>query len=700
LLRSTLDVGSTTVGASGGELSRRELLAASAALGAAGALHLATPGALAARRPPLIRRIDFSTQADGLGWGSGWQTVGVANLRRAGGEGLLEAGSDVFPDDPRPVAFTVDCRARDAEIAATITRIGAAPGVVLRRTSPRAYYAAVYDTERRALVLLVRDGVELRELGSAPIAAVEAPITLTLEALGADPTSLRAVLIDSSGGSFAATASDASPTVQRGGDPGVLATAQTLFPSERNPVLPALGNLHLLPWAVQEGQAFMNTAVGQAVVAEIVRRSTAGFAEIAVRSPERPRRTRPSVVAATTGAPVARGARLYVASDISARAAVELSYSRRFKGSWSVPLGRTGDFHAATRAVRELEPGRRIYWRARLSRRGLKSTGPVRSFRVPPGAGEGRPFRIAVASCGAQFGPIFERLADRHPDVVVWQGDLNYPDTHGPLAQTTSGYAGIWRDFLANPLLVEILRRAAFAPQRDDHDYGVQDANSTNIARFPWALAPWRALMSRRTFYRFPAGAAECWILDQRLFKSDPTLPDSTEKTLLGARQRRWLLRTLAASSARFKLICSPCTVFMPANPRDGNWAAGFAAERELILDHIQRHVGGTTLFLTGDTHLTGVYDGEEGFEARAAPVGIPKPNDVTLVDPLAAEKLRGQPGISYAGDECHLSLLEVDGSGRDASLELTLLREDGAAPYSRRFAHRSPAPSSHTRDG
>jgi hypothetical protein len=305
---------------------------------------------------------------------------------------------------------------------------------------------------------------------------------------------------------------------------------------------------------------------------------------------------------------------------------------------------------------------------------------------VPPRPGQGAPLRIAVAACGAQFGPIFGHLAALDPDVLVWQGDLNYPDTHGPLGQSMSGYAGIWRDFLANPALAAVLGRAAFAPQRDDHDYGFQDANSTSIPRFPWAIAPWRALMSRRVFYRFPAGAAEVWVLDQRLFKSDPALPDSASKTLLGTRQRRWLLRTLAASPARFKVVCSPCTVFMPANARDGNWAAGFTAERELILDHVRDRVGGTTLFLTGDTHLTGVYEGEDGFEARAAPVGIPKPNDITLVDPLAAQKLRGQPGVGYAGDECHLTLLEIGGRGRDATLELSLLREDGAMPYSRTF--------------
>jgi hypothetical protein len=275
--------------------------------------------------------------------------------------------------------------------------------------------------------------------------------------------------------------------------------------------------------------------------------------------------------------------------------------------------------------------------------------------------------------------------------VFVWHGDLNYPDTHGPLSQSISGYAGIWRDFLANPLLRPILDRAAFAAQRDDHDYGIQDANSTNVGDCPWGLAPWEALMGGSDYYRFPAGAAEVWVLDQRRFKSDPDLPDTIEKTLLGQRQRQWLLRTLERSQARFKLICSPCTVFMGSNASDGNWGVEFTAERDLLVEHIRERVGGTTLFLTGDVHLTGVYDAGGLFEARAAPVGIPKPNDITLVDPTAAQKLRRRPGVVYANDECHFARIDIGGSGGDARLELSLIREDGAVPYRRTFRAQPP---------
>jgi hypothetical protein len=482
------------------------------------------------------------------------------------------------------------------------------------------------------------------------------------------------------------SARDGEGAIRRPGDPGVLATARTLFPNEGPPVLPALGNLHLLPYGVQEGQAFMQTAVGEEVMAQIRERSTAVFTEITLASSDRAIGTRPSVVAATTGAPLARGAVLRVASDVSARVEIELADNRAFRGSRRIRAGRTDAFRAATASARGLPPGRRVYWRARLHRAGRETVGPTRSFRVLPRAGTDGRATVAIGACASQFGPAFDEIAAGRPDALVWQGDLNYPDTIGPLAQTVPGYAGIWRDFLTNPRMRPILERGMFAVQRDDHDHGVQDANSTSLV--PWGLAPWESLMEGRRYYRFSAGHADFWVLDQRVEKSDPSAPDTPAKTLLGARQRTWLLRTLAASRAAFKVICSPCTLGpLPANGRDGSWAEGFTAERDLLLAHVDRRVSGQTLFVTGDTHWTMVYESKDLFEARPCPLGIPTPNDITITHPQAAEDARAEDGVLYADDEHgHFALVEVGGRRGRARLELTMVRDDGTEVFRKRF--------------
>ena len=205
-------------------LTRREALAGAAASGAAFVLSGGTASAAASTR------VDFSIEPAGEGWGPGWTCVGVADLRRVAGEGLLVAGSDVFPNDPRPVAFAVDRRFRDGTIRATIARTGDGPGVVLRRVGPRSYYAAIYDRERSALSLIRRQGTQVHELASAPAPLAATPLTLSLQATGRFPTLLEATL-RSGGGQVRVTASDSVAALQRAGDPGVLATSRTLLPS-------------------------------------------------------------------------------------------------------------------------------------------------------------------------------------------------------------------------------------------------------------------------------------------------------------------------------------------------------------------------------------------------------------------------------------------------------------------------------------
>ncbi|HEX8065834.1 MAG TPA: alkaline phosphatase D family protein [Thermoleophilaceae bacterium] len=667
----------------GDGVTRREAIAAAGVAGAAAVLERA---AAARARSEWSRVLDFRALAPGDGW-PGWRCGGVAGLRREGGRGLLEAGSDVFPCDPRPVAFAVDRRFRDGEIAALVTAAGAGAGVVLRRSGPRDYYAALYDDEQAALVVLRRSPAGVSELGRVPVARPGGQFHLTLRADGSRPTLLAATLDAGDGVPAGVEVRDSAHALRRAGDAGVMATARTLFPSEGPAPVPALGNLHLLPYGVQEGQAFMDTAVGEAALATIRERSTAAFAEIVVRAAGAPGTTAPAVVAATGGAPVAGGALLRVAADVPARVELELADNPGFRRSRRVRAGRTDDFDAVIARVTRLPPGRRVYWRARLVRRGRETVGPARSFRVLPRAGSRGRATLAIGSCASQFGPAFDQLAARRPDLLVWQGDLNYPDTIGPLAQTVPGYAGIWRDFLANPRLAPLLERSLFAAQRDDHDYGVQDANSTNLV--PWGLSPWESLIEGRDYYRFSAGLLDCWVLDQRRFKTDPGATGG-DRTLLGGAQREWLLRTLATSRAPFKVICSPCTLApLRANERDGSWAAGFTAERDLLLAHVAERVAGRTLFVTGDTHWTMVYDRDGLFEARPCPLGIPTPNDLTLTQPNAAEEARGTPGVLYADDDRgHFALLEVRGEGRAARLDLTLVREDGAEPFTTRFEH------------
>lgn len=649
------------------------------------------PGESSVDVPSFPRREEFAAAADGEGWARQWISPGVATLRREGGLGVMEAGSDIFPNDPRPVAFVLDGRMLEGRISAQIAQAGSMTGLVLRRQSPRDCYAAVYDTDLNTLSIRRRSGFDLVTLASTPVLptvllALEAGRTLLLEfsAQGAAPTTLHARLSGGDGLSYEVSAQDDARALQRPGDAGVLTQSDTLLP-DTNVLLPALGNVHLLPYTVQEGQAFFDSPAGQILFGTMRRRSTARFAGITVESAETPRPTPASVFAATTGAPIEGGVVLQVASDLPAQVSFEMADNEDFSGSGMIDGGRTDAYDAVARDVGGLAPGTH-WWRPRLRRAGLETLGPKRSFRVLPPAGDPQPVSLVYGSCGSQFNAIFDRIAERRPDVFIWQGDLNYPDAHGPLAQNLQGYAGAWRHFLDNPRIAPILERCSFVAGRDDHDYGVQDSNAANLR--PWGVAPWESLMNPRTYHRFTAGLLEVWVLDQRKFKDDPTLPDTPEKSLLGMQQRQWLFDGLRASTAPFKLICSPATLAPSgvANARDGSWAAGFTAERDLLLQHLRDKVSGQAAFLSGDTHFTMLWQRDGLFEQRACPLDIPPPNDVSIANPDLELGFGNTPGVVYWSRRSHFSVVSVGTEAGRPLMTIELVRDDGVTVQSTRF--------------
>jgi hypothetical protein len=66
-------------------------------------------------------------------------------------------------------------------------------------------------------------------------------------------------------------------------------------------------------------------------------------------------------------------------------------------------------------------------------------------------------------------------------------------------------------------------------------------------------------------------------------------------------------------------------------------------------------------------------------------------PNDITISDPDAGDRLRKTPGVTYADERCHFALLDIHGDGDTATLELSLLREDGTTPYRKTFTQQIP---------
>ena len=603
----------------------------------------------------------------GEGW-PGWTCPGVANLRR----GKAKACSRPAPTSSRATRGRSPSRSTsasvDGEIAAPIVaRPARAPGSscaasARATTTPRS---TTTSRPRSSSCGASPDG-RGRSSAAPPVRAAAGPLRLTFGARGAHPTVLAATLATERPAATV-TARDAAPRAPARRRPRRARHRAHAVPERRaRRCCPRSATSTSCPTGCRRARPCCETRrSAQQVLATIRERSTAAFAEIARprRRPARGQRGRRSSPR-RHGAAVPRGALAARRHRRPRRASRSSSPTDpRFRGSRRLAARPHRRLRRGLLAsVRTCAPGRRVYWRARLRRDGRETVGPVRSFRVLPRAGSRRPRTIAVGACAAQFGPIFDQLAARAPDVFVWQGDLNYPDTLGPLAQTVPGYAGIWRDFLANPRLApapraHALRRPARRPRlrrpgRERHEPRAVGPRAVGGADGAAPLLPLHGRAGRRSGCSTSAA-------------SRPTRPRRTRRTrrcsapasapgCCGRSPPRGRPSRSSARPARSRRC--------RANARDGSWAAGFTAERDLLLDAHPRARQRAARSSSPATP-TGRWSTTATACSRRGPARSASRRRTTSRSPSRRppRTRAAQPGVAYADDERgHFALIEV----------------------------------------
>jgi hypothetical protein len=610
---------------------------------------------------------ETTTDAFESGWPDSWLTDGVANRTDGDGRALLEAGTDMYPASQRALAVRPDRRAVDTRIQATVTDSGIGPGVVARRTGPHQAYAAVLDAANGSFDLLVLDGVDERVLASRPVGLPAGEPTLELAAVGTEPTTLHGALHADTGGTLATvSATDDTGALQAAGDPGLLSTAESGLTPEPDPDPGALEQFRLL------GVADGSIEYTELELPYDLSTTAFGRVEIASRTESGP--TPPSVVAVSARRPTDEGFAVRVVSDTPATVAVETAPTAEFESPTRTDLGETNAFRAVLGTV-PAPAGEQRYWRPVLERRGLTTRGPVRQVSVPPARGAPGEVSLAVGACASRFTSTFQEIAALDPDALVWEGDINYPDAMGPVAQTMAGYGGLWKALLRTPELAALMRSSFVAFSRDDHDYGQNDVASADLR--PYGTAPYESVLESEPYYRFGGGPLDVWVLDTRKWRDDHDKPDDEDKTLLGPEQLDWLLGGLAESSAPFKLVCSPGPVFNVPND-SFSWARGFTAERERVLSTIEREVDGQVVFATGDTHSGCVTRDRGVLEVRAAPLEMPSP---------AWHAASSGDSVLFTDTGNFFTYVEATGTGTDATLAVSLRRTDGSVAWETELA-------------
>jgi alkaline phosphatase D len=355
-------------------------------------------------------------------------------------------------------------------------------------------------------------------------------------------------------------------------------------------------------------------------------------------------------------------------------------------------------------------------YRYRVLAAGVERAG---AFRTAPAPADPSPFTLVwSADLGArgfcrrvgERYAVFDAISARRPAVFLFLGDTIYADHRCDgavpgsevVARTLREFHARHRYHREDDAVQALLGQTPVWATWDDHDVRGNFSGPTEelmpVGRQAF-LDYWPidvpADDPARLYRRFRYGAlAEVFILDTRQYRSSNCRPDGPDKTMLGTRQRRWLIDALTTSTAVWKLVGSSVPLSVPkAWPCGDSWArqdlallsTGFAHERDLILAALHERAVANVVFLAADVHFASViaHEPHPGFllhEFLAGPLAARPKQPAAPSDDLHPRVLFATGGRATFGE------LDVGVTG----LTVRILDEAGRVLGTQRIAPRS----------
>lgn len=242
-----------------------------------------------------------------------------------------------------------------------------------------------------------------------------------------------------------------------------------------------------------------------------------------------------------------------------------------------------------------------------------RSHPPNYSLRTYPPVGASGTFVIAFGGC-AGYTPGNERMWDtiagHAPDAFLILGDnvyIDLPGQPGPFHDYT---------YYRRQSRPEFRRLASSVPVYaiwDDHDAAVDDIwlgpyvdrpawkqPMVDLFRRNWNNPAYGSESHPGVWFRFSVGDVDFFLLDGRTYRTNPFADDPT---MMGPAQKAWLLESLLASNATFKVIASPVAWADGAKPGSRDTWSGFPEEREEIFRFIEVNDIRGVVLLSSDRH-------------------------------------------------------------------------------------------------
>lgn len=393
---------------------------------------------------------------------------------------------------------------------------------------------------------------------------------------------------------------------------------------------------------------------------------------------------------------------IWLMSDADAR--VRLDYwpaDEPGRVASSPPVSATS---ATSRAVQirleHLTPATRYQYRVVLDGR---AQNPRFGFVTQSGDGRApRDFSLATGSCSylgdspsdgsaGEF-RIFDAIAARKPDLMLWLGDTIYyrdQDFDGDAATRMNAR---WLATRTYPPLQRLLQTGHHYAIWDDHDYGPDNSDrgfalktkSLELFRRYWSNGNYGLPEVPGIFSKVSYEDVDIFLLDDRFHRDADSAPDNPQKAMLGAAQLEWLKRELLQSRARFKLIANGSRMLSErpsAAKRGGEGWHNHPEERRAFLDWLAAQRVDGVVFLSGDIHYSHLTE-------RTRPGHYPL---VELTCSPLTSRVHPRPNpIGIVGEtlvlERNFCILDFSGPPQSRELSLSAWNADGERLWVRRY--------------
>ena len=326
------------------------------------------------------------------------------------------------------------------------------------------------------------------------------------------------------------------------------------------------------------------------------------------------------------------------------------------------------------------------------------------AFRTLPVSAAPAPVNLAMLSCQMYCHMdrpdgfnIYESIQRDAPQFLLSCGDNVYYDNEDPIANSEAVARYHWQRMYSLPTLVKCLSQVGGYWQKDDHDVLSDDAWPTLADRkmLPLTFANGQRIFREQVpsppasapLYRTVRVGAdlELWLPESRDYRSANDDPDGPQKTIWGAEQKRWLMSSLRASDATWKVLVNPNPIVGPDRPtkNDNHANAGFARESHEIRAFLQSNFDGNVIAVCGDRHWqyhsvdpeTGLHEFACGAASDEHAGGTPG------LDPLRHKFHRVRGGYLN---------MEVSRNGHDCSLRMRHRDVRGATMHEHVFQRRA----------